>query len=553
MKRAFGKSVVMLTTLFVLLFASYSCNDLFNNPMKDKDTGEDITLLLLDFDFFKTTFTINLVDVQTNEPIIDTILLATANISVGGSDSMYVCTPSGKKNDLYSTENGSLELSIDPVRIPSEADPIELNFRAGNVTGYVSMVTSVSYATDGAKTVTIYMLNEQVNEQDEDAEELEGDIDGDGNVIFGFASNEGFKSAVAIQNVRPYTFGYSVKAENLLKFKNKQGQFIFTSAADIVAKYNADKANFARITVAYLNVNKTNYKNISGDKTMFTLNERVYIRKLILGGQEVGQFNGGTVEALLKWLTDVQATPDYWGWWDIQKSRFINSKTTSFSGFTNLKYTAWAYKVTPCALGANINFKSTAKVMFNLEAAFHDSNNRKIGSAGFGGIFDKTFKLENVSSEPGVIKFTKNYFTYEDIPDIQVANFCNGDINVEVKPKAGYEVYEIALTAYCKDNPAIGLSPTYSAFYKPVNDATAPWQAIKISGGVFRILAKPNTDYQFKLNFDGDYEYINISTDFSKNTAGAETKIDYKGKENGIHKVRISHLFNQSVCNTLGW
>lgn len=548
MKRTFGKSVLLLATVFVLLFTSFSCNDLFNNPLKDKETGEDITLLLLDPDFFETSFTINLVDVQTNEP-----LSVPANIYVGGPDSMYVCDFKGKKLKLYSTQNGSFELNIDPARTPSESDPIELTFRADNVPSYVSLITTVSYATEGAKTVTIYMLSEQVNDDEGEDEELEGEYNDEGDVIFGFAPNDGFKSAVAENNVRPYTFGYSIKGANLLKFKNKQGQPIFANTTEIMVKYLADKTNFARITVAYLNVNKTNYKNISGNKTMFTLNERVYIKKLILGGEEVGQFNGGTVEALLKWLTDVQVTPDYWGWWDIQKSRFIDSKSTSFSGFTNLKYTAWAYKVTPCALGANINFKSTAKVMFNLEAAFHDSNNRKIGSAGFEGVFDKSFKLENVSSEPGVIKFTKNYFTYEDIPNIQVSSFCSGDINVEVKPKAGYEVYEIALTAYCKDNPAVGLSPTYVAQYKPVNEPTAPWQRIKISGGVFRILAKPNTDYQFKLNFDGDYEYIDISTDFNKNTIGTDTKIEYKGKTNGVHIVRINHMFDQNICDKLGW
>lgn len=549
MKRIFGKSVLLLAAAFVLLFTNYSCNDLFNNPLKDKETGEDITLLLLDPDFFKTSFTINLVDVQSNE-----LLESNADLFIGGADSMYVCNLDGEKSDHYSTENGSFQLFVDPARIPSEANPIELTFRAEKVTGYVSLLTTVSYATDGAKTVTVYLLSEQVDDQDGEDEELEGEYDDEGNVIFGFAPNDGFKSAVAVNNkVRPYTFGYSIKGTNLLKFKNNKGQAIFANNADVMAKYLADKANFAKITVAYLNVNKTNYKVISGNKTMYTLNERVYVKKLILGGQEVGQFNGGTVEATLNWLTNVLATPDYWGWWDISKSRFLADKTTSFTGFTNLKYTAWAYKVNPCALGANINFKSSAKVAFNFEAAYHDSNNRKIGSAGFEGVFDKTFKLENVSSEPGVIKIAKNYFTYESIPDIQVSSFCSGDINVDVKPKAGYEVYEIALTAYCKDNPAVGLSPTYVAQYKPVNEPTAPWQRIKISGGVFRILAKPNTDYQFKLNFDGDYEYIDISTDFTKNTIGSETKIDYRGKNDGVHIVRISHVFNQSVCDKLGW
>ena len=55
-------SIVLMT---IVLFPA--CEDYFVNPLKDKDTGEDINLLIVDFNFFKTRMTYNITDAKTGE------------------------------------------------------------------------------------------------------------------------------------------------------------------------------------------------------------------------------------------------------------------------------------------------------------------------------------------------------------------------------------------------------------------------------------------------------------------------------------------------------
>ena len=47
-----SKVAAAILLAVVLLFPS--CDGMMDNPLKDKETGEDINLLLIDFNFFKT-------------------------------------------------------------------------------------------------------------------------------------------------------------------------------------------------------------------------------------------------------------------------------------------------------------------------------------------------------------------------------------------------------------------------------------------------------------------------------------------------------------------
>ena len=55
-------NIVSLLISTILLMSASSCEDLFNDPLKDKDTGEDITVLLLDRNFINTKLKIWFVD-----------------------------------------------------------------------------------------------------------------------------------------------------------------------------------------------------------------------------------------------------------------------------------------------------------------------------------------------------------------------------------------------------------------------------------------------------------------------------------------------------------
>mgnify|MGYP001765641619 CR=1 FL=1 len=69
----------ILILISVVLFTA--CEDYFVNPLKDKETGEDINLLIIDLNFFKTRMTYHLKDAKTGETI-----QADAKISFSGKN-----------------------------------------------------------------------------------------------------------------------------------------------------------------------------------------------------------------------------------------------------------------------------------------------------------------------------------------------------------------------------------------------------------------------------------------------------------------------------------
>ncbi len=142
----------LYTLLTILFFVSgiISCKDLFKDPSKDKETGEKVTLLLLDRNFINTKINIRLVDINnqqlsTTEPI---------QVQFDGSDSSNLITFAGKKQTSFSTSTGYVEVGYDPNVAVTTQDPIELTVIAKN-SSYISAPLLLSYTTEGTKDVTI--------------------------------------------------------------------------------------------------------------------------------------------------------------------------------------------------------------------------------------------------------------------------------------------------------------------------------------------------------------------------------------------------------------
>lgn len=68
MKRT-SNNTLKTISIFALLIIMGACSDLLNNPLKDKKTGEEITLLLLDMNIFETRFSFHFVDSETGKYI----------------------------------------------------------------------------------------------------------------------------------------------------------------------------------------------------------------------------------------------------------------------------------------------------------------------------------------------------------------------------------------------------------------------------------------------------------------------------------------------------
>jgi hypothetical protein len=136
--------------IFILSFSA--CEDLFHDPTKDKDTGEDVTLLLLDRNFIKTKLQVWFVDARTGEQIEDEYI----ELQIWGDNADRLITFSGEKPDAFSTEIGFLELGYDPNFPVSKEDPLSITIMAAGPLA-ISAPLYLSYTQEGVKDVIIRM------------------------------------------------------------------------------------------------------------------------------------------------------------------------------------------------------------------------------------------------------------------------------------------------------------------------------------------------------------------------------------------------------------
>ena len=177
----------ILILMSVVLFTA--CEDYFVNPMKDKETGEDINLLIIDFNFFKTRMTYHLKDAKTGETIE-----ADAKISFSGKNANDIVNYSGEKNQVYQTSQGQLELVTDPGVAISASSPFEFVVKA-EIAGYNTLEKTVSIQSDGIKTIDLELLKTA----DENESELTGGTENDIDTVFHFSlPPEGMKSAATV-------------------------------------------------------------------------------------------------------------------------------------------------------------------------------------------------------------------------------------------------------------------------------------------------------------------------------------------------------------------
>src|SRR5690554_156303 len=139
---------------FILLIALLSgCAEYLDNPLKDKETGDDINLLLIDFNFFNTRLSVKLLDVN-NGSLID----KAATVSFTGDNGNDIVTFTGEKRPEFNVTNGQLEVTIDPNIVISEDTPFRF---AVSVTaeGYNSMNKGFILQNEGKKTIELKLSN----------------------------------------------------------------------------------------------------------------------------------------------------------------------------------------------------------------------------------------------------------------------------------------------------------------------------------------------------------------------------------------------------------
>lgn len=155
------------------------------------------------------------------------------------------------------------------------------------------------------------------------------------------------------------------------------------------------------------------------------------------------------------------------------------------------------------------------------------------------------------------VVFRNNNPAFATITTIENEDLCSGNYDIEVSTNNDYVEYQIVLKVLCADNSTIAIAPTYSAEIK-LKNSDNPWQGITMAGGIANVLGKTNQEYQLRLLWEDEWEYSTYFTEFDNegNYLGASVagaKIESEFLEDGRIRIDIEKIFNQSICNDLGW
>lgn len=526
-----------------LLISFWGCGEMFDDPTIDKDTGEDINLLIVDFNFFTTRMNFKLVDVENNAAINKSAI-----VWFSGKNASDIVNFAGEKRANYSVSTGQLELTVDPNVDINSSTPLEYAVHV-QVEGYETLSQGIQVNSEGKKTYEL-LLSKAIS----DEEILIGTEDDD-SFTFGFVQ-QGIKSALVQENA--YKVSFSITKSDMLKFKGNDGQLLFNSEQELMAAYYADKTNFLKLRVE----KSSDYPLvidriiIGGKPQMVSLQklEKGIIASLVIGGRSVKSLNGGRIVSIAEYLENVK--PDVFGFaefspegWEIEGTELSHESIPS--DYNLIKASLEAL----CHTGGTIKFIAGFKSSFSIDADIYDNQGQLLKTTNFKGQFAEAFVLENVPAQSAKVIFRDNNPAFQPINKLEVDNLCSGDHAVEVNKAEGYEEYQIVLKALCADNPTVAVAPTYSGEIR-IKGSNDKWQGVDMIGGKADILAKPNQSYQIRLLWDDQWEYTYFSTKFDANgnyVNETDADIITEKLDDGRTRLLIKHTFEQSICDDMDW
>jgi hypothetical protein len=534
--------------ILVLIAAFSGCSSYLDNPLKDRETGEDINLLVLDFNFFDTRISVKLTDARDGS-----LLTVPATVKFTGENGEDIVTFAGEKQPEFSTSQGQLEVTVDPNVSISEDSPLKFAVNV-QAEGYNTVSKGFQFQTEGKKTIEV----ELSKTEDEEESEYGGDIgfgDGDTSLVFS-AFNSQLKSALANESL--YHIQYEISIPSFLKLRDSEGKLLFDSSEELLSIYNADRANFLKLTVNKFTDYKpeTNVVDINGQPVgvLFHKLETGRLSKLVVAGTEVADLDGGVI--LSRCIYTGTPAPDLFGFAVFSTDRWHITGTDTAYTSLNFSYTLAKASTEPlCSTGSQITFRSNAISSFSIDADVYDSEDNLLTTINFKGNFPETFTVENTPQQTVKLVFRNNNPAFQPLPPLEIADFCSGNYEVEVTPTEGYQEYQIVLKAFCPDNPTFAVAPTYSGEYK-IKGSENPWQGADMTGGVVNLLGLPGQEYEYRLLWENEWEYSTLVTEFDEkgnylHNSGSE--IYSERMNDGRIRIYIEHKFSQNVCDDLGW
>jgi len=388
MKRKVFNQIKVFALLVLTLFVTNSCNDLLNNPMKDKETGEDLTLLLLDFNFFETKFTFHFVD-SMGEYITD------KNISVYllGDDAANIVDYNGKKNDVYTPSKGRLGLAYDPNVRVTESDPVEFTvFVDVEDQSYEAIPVEVYFSEEGNYDVEVELFK---------TEELKSAVLSPGTEPF----NVNFNNTLIKKNNDPVW-----KALSGVRYANGKSYYsVFRATLPPVGKLTS--TNFTLNESLYKNWGLEGYYFISGDRKT---------KEFKLTNKEI-EVKANTVSFKAYSATELKNVLR------CTKGIFVNvHEKFNQTGTGNFKYKL--LNGTDVVKTGRISFPSLPFTV-NIGAFNYPASATSL-----------KFKLEG-----------DNQYTIET-SEVNMTNFCGDTVKFVAKSKTGLVPYKIVISITCPGN-----------------------------------------------------------------------------------------------------
>lgn len=525
-----------------LMAGVLSCGEMLDDPTIDKDTGEDINLLIVDFNFFTTRMNFKLVDADDNSQITKS-----AKVWFTGENANDIVNFAGEKNSEYVTPQGELELTIDPNVDISSTTPFNYGVHV-EVDGYQAFSQGIEIQTVGKKTYELQLSKTTGDDT------LSGEEDDD-SFIFTYL----FQKSGHIDEA-PYKVQFSITKADMIHFIDENENELYSSVEELNSAYanSADKENFLQLTISNKN---TDYNagidvvTVDGVKksVLFKKLESGSFGSLVVDGRRVTSFNNRGITAISSYLDTPE--PDLFGFTDFETDSWIFTGTSRWFTTLDFSYIVAQASLEMCTTGAAIKFASNIQSSFSIDADFYAADGSLIKSTNFKGKFPETFTLENVPSGAATIKFRNNNPAFAPISDLSVTDLCNGTYEVDVEKADGFEEYQIVLKAICPDNPTIAVAPTYSGQVR-IKDSADSWQGIDMEGGIVDVLAKPDEVYQLRLLWEDEWETSDFSTEFdgSGNYINkTNSEIETEQLEDGRIRFIIEHEFEQNICDDMGW
>jgi hypothetical protein len=538
--------LILIAIAFLVSFAS-GCNYL-DDPTEDKETGEKINLLVLDFNFFHTRMTYKLVDAKTGD-----LIKANATVTFSGKNANDIVSYTGTKHEEYNTTEGQLELTTDPNITINSGSSFDFSVNV-MAEGYNSLSKGISVNSEGIKTFELNLSKKS----DEENTDLTGGVDfGNGDTVFHFmAPAIGLKS---VSVATPYEIDHSFTLDDLMKFRDNSGAPLFSSKTEAFQTYLKDTANFIKVSTSKFTsypagVDVVNFGSGSRNALFHKL-ETGTLTKMQVASKEVANLNGGKITSKCSIAEDF--LPLILGFVQFENNHWNILGTTLTSTSLNFNYTLATFSEEElCKTGSSITFKADVISSFSIDADVYDINDKLITSIGFKGNFPQTFVVENVPSMAVKLVFRNNNPSFNQIAPLEIANFCSGNYEVKIAPASGYEQYQIILKALCKDNKEFAIAPTYGAEVKLKSEQI--WQQINMKGGIVDYLGKPNEDYELRLLWKNEWETSSYSTKFDANgnylgDPKKDAKIKSKRLSDGRMQISVEKTFEQNICDDLGW